>query len=325
MTEPLTVNRALIAPLTGDLAGLWGSNAINPDLVAIDGMLGGAVTISLTNAPVTLTVPAGFTATPSAGPTQSQNAFINFTGTLTGDCTITFPMPGFYIVNNRCVVGAFVVFLASAAPGNIITAPPGECVEVFCDGTNVWYVGLERVGSYVDLAAAAVPRWISASTIPPYLNCTGGTFNATTYPALAALLGGTTLPDSRGSARFALNQGTGRIILSGGFGIDGTTLLAAGGTQTFAVANLPNTNLAVTIGAGQGSHSHGTGVGSNPFVTSGAGATYTLSGGAGQGAPAPTTGAATLPAMSGTAATGGSGLPNLPPGYVGGLTLIRAG
>jgi hypothetical protein len=318
MTEPTTVNRALIAPLTGDLPGLWGSAAINPDLVAIDGMLGGAVTVSLTNAPVTLTVPAGFTATPSAGPTQSQNAFINFSGTLTGDCTITFPMPGFYIVNNRCVVGAFVVFLASSAPGNIITAPPGECVEVFCDGVSMWYVGLGRVGEYMDLAAAAVPRWISVCTIPPYLNCDGTTFSATTYPALAALLGGNTLPDSRGGARFALNQGTGRITASGGFGIDGTTLLAAGGTETFNQANLPNYNLDLS-GL---SIANGTNISSAPSAQ-----VTNISQGAGnpKNGYQPGYPLTVNLSISGTVPSGGSGSPNLPPGYVGGLTLIRAG
>ena len=42
MAEPTTINKALIVPNTGDLPGTWGSAAINPDLSAIDGMLGGA-------------------------------------------------------------------------------------------------------------------------------------------------------------------------------------------------------------------------------------------------------------------------------------------
>src|ERR1035437_731783 len=230
MVEPVTVNRALIIPNTGDLSGTWGSAALNPDFVAIDGMLGGFVTVSLTNANVVLTVPASFTATPSAGPTQSQNALITFTGTLSGNCVITLPMPGYYIVENLCVVGAYYVALSSVAPGKIICIPPGEATHVFCNGVDVKYVDLGRIGSYLDLAVTTVPTWITTCTVPPYLNCDGSAFSAVTYPALAAYLGGTTLPDSKGRSRFALDQGSGRITTAGS-GVDGTTLLASGGNQ----------------------------------------------------------------------------------------------
>ena len=79
MTVPQTVNGGLFIPGNGDLPGLWGSNAINPDMVAIDGTLWGVTTISASNAPIVLTSPAGFTPTPDAGPTQAQNAVLKFT------------------------------------------------------------------------------------------------------------------------------------------------------------------------------------------------------------------------------------------------------
>ena len=76
MTEPVTVNKALIIPNTGDLSGTWGSAAINPDMTAIDGMLGGFQTISLSVATsFSLSLPSG-SLTPGAGPNQSQNALI---------------------------------------------------------------------------------------------------------------------------------------------------------------------------------------------------------------------------------------------------------
>jgi hypothetical protein len=37
-------------------------------------------------------------------------------------------------------------FLRSAGTGNAIGAPPGECLTVFYDGTNMNYVDLGRVG-----------------------------------------------------------------------------------------------------------------------------------------------------------------------------------
>ena len=225
-------------------------------MAAIDAMFSGFQIISLSNAGVSLTVPAGFTATPGAGPTQSQNALIRFTGTLTGNVQVQFPMPGFYIVENLCTVGAFVVTLAAESPGNVIGAPPGKKCHVFSDGTNMDYVNLPDVGVYWDMAASGVPAYISACTVPPWLNCNGGTFSAITYPQLAVLLGGTTLPDSRGQTRFTLNQGTGRITQSGGQGINGNTLLSIGGSQTMLQSMLPSTTFATTIPSGQWTHSH---------------------------------------------------------------------
>jgi microcystin-dependent protein len=332
MSEPMTVNKGLIIPNSGDLPGTWGSAAINPDMAAIDGMLGGFTTLSLSNSNVTLTVPVGFVATPSTGPTQSQNALITFTGVLSADVIITFPMPGFYVVENLCTVGAFVVKLASSAPGKIICAPPGEATHIFCNGTDVKYVDLGRVGTYIDLAASAVPRWITQCTVAPYLNCDGTTFSAGTYPALNAYLGGTTLPDLRGRLRAALDQGTGRVTTAGS-GVDGSTLLAAGGSQNLTItqSSLPNVSFAVTIPAGQGSHAHDFKYQSNVFLN--------FSGGGGGTAPGPSNSTnatiaagvgvqnQTLPQLTGTAPSGGTGstLPSMNPVAVAGLTLIRAG
>lgn len=324
MTEPTTTGKALIIPATGDLVDTWGPDAVNPNMNALDGMLAGFTSIALTNTNVTLTVPSGFIATPGAGPTQSQNAMINLTGTLTGPVAIFFPMPGFYIVRNRCSVGAFHIVLSNSGGGNVICAPPGEAVHVFADGTNMHYVDFGRVGSLMTLSTSSVPAWISNCTIAPYLNCDGSTFSSSTYPALAALLGGTTLPDARGRAMYTLNQGTSRISSPA---IDGNTLLAAGGSQTFAQANLPNVNFTVTIGAGQGSHQHAPGLGNNFVIqdTTVPGSQVATASGSATANNITSTANAVLPAMFGTAASGGSGTNYAPPGYIGGLTFIRAG
>jgi hypothetical protein len=309
MVEPVTVNKALIIPNTGDLSGTWGSAGLNPDLVALDGMLGGFAIISLTNANVLLTVPAGFTATPSAGPTQAQNALITFTGTLTGNCVITLPMPGYYIVENLCAVGAYYVALASVAPGKIICVPPGEAAHVFCNGVDVKYVGLGRVGSYLDLATSTVPSWITACTVPPYLNCDGSGFSGTTYPALAVYLGGTTLPDTRGRTRMALNQGTGRVQ-AGVSLLDGDTLLSGGGDQAMQQHNHTAVSVimpgSVTVPSIGGANVQG---GSNPIGTTNGTTSAAVSGSS----------------VATTIANTGSGISqNVQPTYVGGLVLIRA-
>jgi hypothetical protein len=125
MTEPTTVNVGLIVPNTGDLVGVWGSNAINPDLLALDGFLGGFQIVSASNAPITLTSPSGFTPTPSGGPTQAQNLVLSCMGTLTADVQVTLPIPGSYIVENL-TTGNFVLSFAAAGSGRVVAVDQGE-------------------------------------------------------------------------------------------------------------------------------------------------------------------------------------------------------
>jgi hypothetical protein len=120
--------------------------------------------------------------------------------------------------------------------------PFAAVTEYVNDGTNVKFANLTPfVGQFVDYAGSGgVPGWISACTVPPFLNCDGSTFSAVTYPLLAAVLGGTTLPDYRGRAPYFLNQGTSRLT-SAGAGIDGNTNFAGGGANgvTLAVSQIP--------------------------------------------------------------------------------------
>ena len=287
----------------------------------MDSLASNVSVIPLTNANVTLTTPPNSGAA-WAGPYQSQSAILRFTGVLTGNCTITLPRAGFWIVENLCTVGAFVVTLASSAPGNVICAPPGDATHIYCDGTNVKYIDIGRVGSLEDWAVSAVPAWVNGCTVKPYLNCDGSAFSSVTYPQLAVYLGGTTLPDFRGRTRAALNQTTGRITTAGS-GVDGNTLLSAGGqeNQTIAKANLPAYNLTVT----ENPHLHALHGPNQPIV---GGAQAFAAPPASWGAGQPTNIGNTDPATTGiTVASGGSGtaLTTMPPIAISGLTLIRAG
>ena len=47
---PNTINRGLSVPTTGSEVGTWGSAALNPNFNTLDGVLGGALTISLSAA-----------------------------------------------------------------------------------------------------------------------------------------------------------------------------------------------------------------------------------------------------------------------------------
>jgi len=145
MVNPTTVNVGLIVPLTGADVDLWGENDLNPDFVAVDGLIGGVQTISATNVPITLTSPAGFVPTPGAGPTQSQNRVLRFTGVLSADVVVTLPIPGAYIIENL-TTGNFVLSFRGITATEVVGTPPGERVEVYNDGANVRFVNLARMG-----------------------------------------------------------------------------------------------------------------------------------------------------------------------------------
>lgn len=187
-----------------------------------------------------------------------------------------------------------------------------------------------------------LPEVIPVGGCIPYLGTTvpnpnfafpyGQLFSRTTYSKLFALIGttfgagdGSTTfkgPDVRGRAFFGLDNmgGTaaGRITTAGG-GVDGSILGATGGaqSQTLTQSHLPNVNFTVTIPAGQGSHNHG--VSGGTLGGTGAGA---FNEGSFQTTPVGPSAigivANSLPAMSGTAASGGSGTAHsiVPPAFI---------
>lgn len=210
----------------------------------IDGLFGGKLTFAFSSATtVTLTTTTA-TFTPGAGPDQSDNSLIKFTGTLTGTAIVQFTRPGFYIVDNRCTVGAFCVKLSpSAGLGNSIGAPPGRKCHVFYDGTDMDYCDMPEVGAFLDLCGVtAVPTWMNACTVAPYLIRDGTpNYSVATYPALGALLGSTFggngvttfgVPDSLSRLDLPVDYTAtrGRVTLAG-CGINGTTMGSAGGSE----------------------------------------------------------------------------------------------
>lgn len=240
---PNTVNKAFEVPNTGDLPGAWGTSALNPNFSALDGITGGVLSLSVSSATtITLSVPSG-SLTPGAGPTQSQNALIKLSGTLTGNSQILFAMPGFYIVDNRCTGNFYVQLGPTAGTGTFVGAPPGEKCHVFYDGTNMDFVDMGRVGSALDLHTntTTLPPWMNACTVPPYLIKNGATHTVSLYPALAAMLGSTYggngittfgVPDELSRFRLPVDSsGSAGRVTSAVSGINGTTFGSAGGSQ----------------------------------------------------------------------------------------------
>lgn len=300
--------------------GTW-DVPLNGDFNIADGYLGGVQTISVTNAPITLTSPAGFTPTPSAGPTQAQNAVLKLTGTPSAAVTITLPLPGYYIIDTVGLLPTTPVTLRAVGSGEVIGMAFGNVRQVYNDGTNVRHCNLQEVGTYLDYATTAVPGWITVCTKPPFLLCDGSTFSGGTYPQLAALLGGTTLPDFRGRNAYFLNGGTSRLT-SAGAGIDGGTLFASGGANgvTLSISQLPAHTHANTLN--DPGHAHQLpGTFQNTPVGGGSNAQPLINTGFFSNSSQP---AFTDITITNASTGAGANIPNAAPGAVGGIRLIRA-
>ena len=303
-----TTNRGYATPATGTEVDTWG-DVLNANAELIDNNLGALVTVALTSSDVTLS---------SA---QYKCGTIRLTGALSNSVAVIFPaVQGWWTVDNQ-TTGNYVVCQMSG--GTLSRGiPQAGATDIFVDGSNVQYRNFPHIGTYWDYAGSAVPSWVSSSTIPPYLLCDGSTFSSVTFPYLFSILGTTTLPDSRGRGRFNLNGGTGRITTAGS-GINGDVRFSGGGLQTVQLtqSNIPNYNISISSlswtgtisgvpgNAMQNSSSGNEGVGANNPIISG-------------GTPLTVTGS-----VGGTLPSGGSGteVNKMPPAYIGGITMIRAG
>ena len=241
MAEPITPQRSLIVPNTGDLVAAWGTSALNPNFQTIDALFGGVTTISLSSATtLLLTVPATTGIWPGFL-SQSVNSLIKFTGAQTGNAVIQFTLPGYYILHNQCTGTSFVQLANQSGAGNKIGAPPGKKCHVFFDGTDMDYVNMPDPGTAYDFHTntTSLPPWMNACTVAPYLIKNGATYSVATFPALAQYLGSTFggngintfgVPDEMNRFRLGVDTGTTARVTSLS-GINGTTFGSAGGSQ----------------------------------------------------------------------------------------------
>lgn len=287
-------------------------------MVVFDAAIGTIQQIDMTAGSVTLST------------AQARSAFINLIGTPIANATVTIPglssAPGTtisgkqYIIQNRCGnSSAFTITFATTVAGReSICIPPYEPTTIIVEGTNssnagaVRFASLGRVGTFWDYAGSSVPAWISGCTVPPYLNCDGTTFSSATYPALATILGGTTLPDARGRFRATLNQGQSRITSgSSTGGLDGNTNFASGGAQTITLSSL---NLP-PVPINDPGHFHSAFV-NGGFTNNGGGALVAVTAGTSR------TGTAVTGITAGSSSN--TNFSVIPPAYIGGITLIRS-
>jgi len=324
MTEPTTPNAALIVPNTGDLVGSWGTAALNANFTVIDGKFGGTLNISLSGATtVTLTGPAG-SITPGAGPTQQQNQFLNFSGAQTGNALFFMSLPGVYVVNNKCTgTTAFLQFAPATGTGIYIGVPQGKQTLISFDGIDVNFVNPQDPGTAYDLHGVnAVPLWMQACKVRPYLQKDGTVYNVSDYAALAKILGSTfggngittfAVPDELSRVRLPWDfTGSALRITGAGAGFNGAQMGAAGGNQFLQSHTHANTVSEVP-------HSHS--ISNNYLVNGGIGQ---LSGGAGVpwGTAAQTQNATASVSITNAVAGGGTSQ-NVQPTIVSFLAFIK--
>lgn len=297
-----TTNKALGLPTVGGDTGVWGP-PLNNNSSVIDASFGGSVSIPLSSVSGSLVLLAS----------DYNNVFLTFTGALSQNTFIAMPAIGsFYTIQNLTTGSSSFQVLLQLAGTQLCLAPgvPQEIMTTAAAG--VVLRGLPPVGAYWDYAGSSLPTWVGFTIPAPWLNCDGTSFSSATYPNLANILGGTTLPDSRGRVRAALNQGTNRLN-----SVITDTVGAGGGDQ-----NLQSHTHANSLN--DPTHTHTVGVFNGPGTPGANGIQGTTQGNntstpTGQANPSAT-------GMSITNASAGSGgAQNVQPTFMGGICLIRAG
>lgn len=324
MADPQTTNVLLSIPAHGTDVNSW-DVPLNADFTALDGYLGGIQNISAGSSPITLTSPSG-TPTAGAGPTQAQNAILRVSGALTAPVQITLPLPGPIIIENL-TTGNFILSFRAIGSGQVIAVDQGEIQSIYNDGMNVRFVSLGgRIGA-IEIwgGLTAMPAWVNACTVPPYLLNDGSIYSFATYPYLGkrfgAAFGGngvTTfgVPDHQGRIPLVYD-GTGTRITAAGCGLNGALLGAVLDEQviTLGTGQVPNLNLSVTYNDGSRPATTTGNITNARVSTGGTGSLVAISDGLWETAPANT---------GNTANGGGLSHPNVQPSQVTGISVTRA-
>jgi len=194
----------------------------------------------------------------SASLTQQQcaAAILEFSGTLTGDVTLTVPATSnqWTVINNT--TGAFVLNMQVAGGNSIEIAQGSTALVATPSGSSI----VSLVSSNDGVPLGTVIEYPSLT--PPnenYMLATGAAISRTTYASYYALVGTTfgsgdgvttfNIPDRQGRAAFMADNGSGRL---NGWAV-GHTAGAQNGNIQLATTNIPAHN----HGVNDPTHNHG--------------------------------------------------------------------
>jgi microcystin-dependent protein len=254
MAETFTPNLGLTQIGIGDLANSWGT-VESTNKAIVDNAVGGVISQSVAgNSNYFLTFTQG-----SSGQ-NLPNRKIILTGALTSNIGVFLPngRGGNYIIENA-TTGAFSVTLANnngsgGAAGRTVTAPQGQTIDIFSDGTNV-DPSITTLPSPLPIAGGGT----GASTLAGASIVTGpagavsgnlASFNGTSGTAVQdsgaaanALIptgtilafGGSTAPSG---FVLATGQAISRTTFANLFAVFGTTYGSGDGSTTFNVPDL---------------------------------------------------------------------------------------
>lgn len=104
-----------------------------------------AITKPVTSGAVTMSV------------SEAQNTIITFTGTLTGNVTVTFPpIVNLYVLANQTTAGAYTITITTGSGATVVLPLSGQATVV-CDGTNFYNANTNiSTGSAFALANGSV-------------------------------------------------------------------------------------------------------------------------------------------------------------------------
>lgn len=312
MPSTYSTNLRLELIADGEQSGTWGQTANRNLGTLLEAAISGVQTVTLTTTTYTLSANNGVA-------DEARNAALVFSGTLTGNCTVTAPsVKKNYIVKNA-TTGGFDVLLKTSG-GTAYTIKNGETVFVFCDALDFFLVGVSTVSP----AFTGTP---TSPTAAPSTNTTQIATTAFVQTSATSTLAAATAADATRLPAGVIVMWSGSIasIPAGWYlcnGSNGTPDLrdrfVVGAGTTYAVAGTGGSKDAIVVShshttSSDGSHTHTTtGQVSGFFNYSGGG------GSAGVGTPLQANGTtSTAGAHTHTISTvGSSGTnANLPPYY----------
>lgn len=171
---PADTNSTLLGLLlqgTGNNSNSWGDNLNNFVFTYLENAVAAYTTKSVTGGADTLTA------------AQHRAAMLEFTGTLSSNCTVTVDNTAkrWRFFNNTS--GSYVL-LVKTASGTAIEIPQGTHKDVICDGSDHLYrLDKAEVGSFLHYGGTSAPSG--------YLACSGSTFVRADHPDLFTAIGTT--------------------------------------------------------------------------------------------------------------------------------------